>query len=55
MFEFLDVWNFQDKNFELWKMVFNKSYEEYRGIENYKPVATEINFPVLVKKFSTDI
>lgn len=54
MYEFLDFWNFQDKNFELRKMVNNKPYYEYRVIENYKPVAKLINFSAIVKKFQND-
>ena len=54
MYEFLDFWNFQDKNFYLRKMVNNKPYYEYRVIENYKPVAKLINFSAIVEKFSND-
>lgn len=51
MYEYLNFWIIQDKNFDLRKMINNKLYEEYRGIENYKPVAQLINFSAIVKKF----
>ena len=55
MYEYLYFWNFQDKNFELRKMVNNnKPYYEYRVIENYKPIARLINFPAIVKKFQNE-
>lgn len=54
MYEYLYFWNFQDKNFELRKMVNDKPYYEYRDIENYKPVAKIINFSAIVKKFSNE-
>lgn len=47
-------YNFQDDNYYLRKMVNNKPYEEYRDIENYKPIAIIINFSAIIKKFSNE-